>query len=399
MFAVAVLSFLALAGVDDPVDGDASTIDAADDAADDAAEDEGVVVVDPAGDEVVIVPPPPAVPATAPATARLIYAPGAFADACPDADAIRSLVTHHLGYDPFGEPAQRVLLLALDGTGAQATRARVELLDEKLMPLGSRVVESGAGCAELVATGALQMSIAIDPMAVNVSPPTEPATPTPTPTTTTPEIPDAVDPSGPIAPPAPDGGGGADVTAPTTTSVPAGPLAPQGDSGVSVFVGGGVHIAALLSPEGLMPGLTADVGARWGFASARIEGRFDITDERGTASYPMLLTASPCLHLPVMSIDSDGDGDIEISGCATSTFGIMPAIGVYNGVGVYAGAGMRVGVDWHMPGELTLRTFGQLEAAGLRPQLVTLSGGRYESPGFNVMLGMGFDLPVDSTFF
>ena len=140
-----------------------------------------------------------------------------------------------------------------------------------------------------------------------------------------------------------------------------------------------------------MPGLSIGLGGRKDIVSARIEGRFDITDDRGTSSYPLLLTASPCLHLPLFSVD--GDGDIEVSGCATATAGIMPTFGVYSGLSLYAGGGARVGLDWHIPGELTLRTFGQLEAAGVRPTLSTSNGTSYEAPGFNLMFGAGFDLP------
>ncbi len=357
----------------------------------------GTVVADPAGDDVVIPSTPPPPPPPAP-SARLIYAPGTFADACPDADAVAALVKHHLGYDPFGEPAERVLLFALDGDEGGAKRARVELLDRNLEPLGSRVVESSAGCAELVATGALQMSIALDPLAVNVSPPT----PTPAPALPPPEV----TPAGPTAPPEPDADPAATPSPPTTTppattttpptATPLGPLPPPtvsilGIDNIGLFLGLGIHVAALLSPEGLMPGLTMGVGGRWQFVSARVEGRFDITDDRGTSTYPLLLTASPCLHLPLFSVD--GDGDIEVSGCGTATAGLMPSFGAYNGVGVYAGAGMRVGLDWHIPGELTVRTFGQLEAAGLRPTFSTSTGSTFESPAFNMMLGAGFDLP------
>ncbi len=329
--------------------------------------------------------PPPATAASAPGErVRLIYAPGPFAAICPPADDVPRLVRQYLDRDPFAEPATRLALIALDGDGPTPERARVEILDLRLEPIGSRVVDAKDGCGELVDTAAFQLALALEPIAGI-------AAASPTPTTTPP-----IDPAGPTAPPAPVDAPDAPAP-PTTTTEPSTPLADEPE----LFVSGAVHIAALLAPEGVMPGLSLGLGARWAAFSARVEGRFDLSgDEQGTTSFPLVATVMPCAHLPLVDLDAEFPGDfddggvIEATACLTASAGVMPAVGVYTGFGLYAGSGGRVGVDWRLPGEITLRTFGQLEAAAIRPVLENVgSGNRFEAPAFNVLLGFGMDLP------
>lgn len=319
---------------------------------------------------------------------RLIFAPGGYASSCPTPADVAALVSRHLGYDPFGEPATRVVLLALDGEGPVPARARVELLDLALQPSGSRVVEASDGCAELVAVAALQMAIAIDPLSSSSSSSVS-SSPSPT---------GPVDPAGPSAPPpptaptTPPADGAVDVAPPAGPPPAAGPPVVVDD--IEVFYTGGMHVGALLAPEGAMLGLSVGIGGRLQAVSARVEGRFDFSgdDSVGTSSFPIIASVVPCAHLPMLDLGEDGE--LELTGCLTASLGVMPAVGVYTGFGVYAGSGARVAVDWRFADEITLRLFGQLEAAALRPTLVALSSGNiYQSPGFNMVAGFAMDLP------
>jgi len=322
---------------------------------------------------------------------RLIYAPGVHAAVCPTPGDVADLVGRHLGYDPFGEPATRVVLLALDGEGPVPARARVELLDLALQPSGSRVVEATDGCAELVAVAALQIAIAIDPLS---SSPDTGATPAPSRTTVAP-----VDPAGPTAPPPPTADGAIPGATPEQAPGSVGPgddVDAVGDvvDEIEVFYAGGMHVGALLAPEGAMLGLSLGIGGRLQAISARVEGRFDFSgdDSVGTSSFPMLASVVPCAHLPMLDLGEDGA--VELTGCLTASVGVMPAVGVYTGIGLYAGSGARVAIDWRFADEITLRLFGQLEAAALRPTLIALASGNiYQSPGFNMVAGFAIDLP------
>jgi len=305
---------------------------------------------------------------------RLTYSPGAFAEQCPPRQDIVALVVRHLGYDPFGEPAAQIVLLSIEGDDAPA-QARIDLLDTERAPIGSRVVDAAEGCQELVATAALQLAIALDPLARPNADPDD-----------VPERPE----SGPVAPPPP-----LEVPKPAPAETP--PVEPSPEPGplfdAELFMAAGMHVAGLIAPEGAMLGGTLGVGSRWTAVSMRVEGRFDISgDERGMTSFPMLATLMPCAHLPLLDMGSDGT--VELTGCLTATAGVMPVIGVYQGFGVYAGSGGRVSVDWRFVDEITLKLYGQIEAAALRPTVTApASGNVYEAPGFNLLGGIGMDLP------
>lgn len=326
--------------------------------------------------------PPPTAPPAIGERVRLIYAPGAFAAVCPPAADVPGLVTRYLAQDPFGEPATRLALIALDGDGPVPERARVELLDLRLEPIGSRIVEARDGCGELVETAAFQLALALEPIA-GIATTTPPA------------------PTGPSAPPPPvDTTDGVDApTTPPAAIEP--PVTVEADPDPELFLTAGFHVAALLAPEGVMPGVNIGLGGRWTAFSARVEGRLDFSGvDLGTTSFPVVATLMPCAHLPLIDLDAEfpddfDDGSVlEASACLTASAGIVPAIGVYTGVGLYGGSGARLGIDWRLPDEITLRAFGQLEVAGVRPVLVNLgTSSFYEAPGFNVLVGLGADLP------
>jgi hypothetical protein len=300
---------------------------------------------------------------------RLVYSAGPWLSSCPSYDELRDTVVGHLGFDPFAEPAERVVLLLLDtvdGADAAApTRARVELLDPALKSLGTRSVTSTEGCRELVATAALQVSIAVEPAAVAgpvvAAPPTEPA---------------AASTSTPSTEPPPQ--------TPTATST----LRPT----VAGLYGLEAHGSALMSPEAMLIGASAYAGARWQMFSGRVEARVDIPiGDANTEAVPLLLTLAPCAHFPV--VDLEDDESLGIGGCLTVSGGVIMMSGAFDGVGAYVGSGGRASIEWILADDTTLRGFLQIEGALVRARYSGGADRSYTLPPVNVMMGFGVDLP------
>ncbi len=315
--------------------------------------------------------PSTATPAAGGGLVRLVYSPGPWASACPALDDVRQGIQGHLGYDPFGEPAERVVLLLLDGGDAGPDRARVELLDQNLRSLGTRSVSSTEGCAELVATAALQVSIAVDPSHLGRRPrpldridPAAPSAAAPSPSSSSSSSPGLVEPEAPVV-------------------VPATALS---------FFGASGHIAALMTPEVFMLGGSLYLGLRRDWFSGRIEGRVEFPgDDNGTTSIPLLVSVLPCVHLPIGK--TGPNEQLEVLGCVTSTAGITPTVGTYNGLGLYAGFGGRAGLDWRLDDNSSVRAFLQIEGAAVRSRFSSSFGNDYTMPPINALVGVGVDLP------
>ncbi len=96
---------------------------------------------------------------------RLEYARSDRAAQCPDQDALKSAVSKRLGYDPFFSAARQTIMVEItDADGG--LRAHMSLVDEHGIIVGSRELsDSVENCAELVASLALAISIALDPSA------------------------------------------------------------------------------------------------------------------------------------------------------------------------------------------------------------------------------------------
>jgi len=96
---------------------------------------------------------------------RLEYARSEGAAICPDRVALKAAVSKRLGYDPFFPAARQAIVVEIvDAEGE--LRARMRLIDEQGMIIGSRELrEKAEQCAELVASLALAISIALDPNA------------------------------------------------------------------------------------------------------------------------------------------------------------------------------------------------------------------------------------------
>src|SRR5689334_9833347 len=96
-------------------------------------------------------------------TSRLTYARGNGAESCPEEPTVRQAVAARLGYDPFFAAADKTIVARIT-RNRDELRATVELVDDHGIVRGVREFKARAGqCAELVATVALAISIAIDP--------------------------------------------------------------------------------------------------------------------------------------------------------------------------------------------------------------------------------------------
>jgi hypothetical protein len=120
--------------------------------------------------------PPPAF-AQAEHRARLVYQRGPGTESCPDAEALRNAVAARLGYDPFTEGAS-VTVKATVERMARGFVGQVVLEGAASRRHGRRrLAGSFASCDQLVASLALAISIAIDPLGAAPAPAPAPAPP------------------------------------------------------------------------------------------------------------------------------------------------------------------------------------------------------------------------------
>ncbi len=126
------------------------------------------------------------------AKARLVYDAAHHAAACPSAEDVEDGVSAHLGYAPWAADAPRRVILKIRD-GRPGLEASLSFVDAAGKVTGRRVLRSeGGDCRELVATTALSIAVALDPMVV--------LAPTPTPSTPHAAPPEATPPP-PVPPP------------------------------------------------------------------------------------------------------------------------------------------------------------------------------------------------------
>ncbi|MEW5850521.1 MAG: hypothetical protein AB2A00_17175 [Myxococcota bacterium] len=126
---------------------------------------------------------------------ELDYRRGPGADSCPGEGDLKTAVAERLGYWPWRARADWTVLVEV-AQEQERLRAHVALVDAHGQEHGTRVLESTSrDCVELMASTALAISIAVDPLVlmrppVPVTPPRPPTrTPVPTVRRTTPPAP------------------------------------------------------------------------------------------------------------------------------------------------------------------------------------------------------------------
>lgn len=325
--------------------------------------------------------PPAALPST-----RLVLRAGELAPLCPGLEELKRSVASRLGADPFTEPAERVLVVGVEGgPGADGTarllRARIELFDAELNPLGERIIESDEGCAELLQAAALAASIALAPERV-LAPPVEPPPPEPPPVETPVEEPAPVEPPVETPPEAP--------TDPAPP--PRWPFLPPN----AVLLGGlGTSWAFFLGP-GPSVGPALSAAARDGLWELRAEvrGRVGYEDDIHSAHGALTATVLPCLHLPLLEVL--GDDPLGVQACASGTAGAVWAAGGWFGVSPYVGAGGQAGLEWVQPSRAAFRLWTQVELALFRPIYVDLTGGALldQAAPANAAIGVTWEIPI-----
>jgi hypothetical protein len=102
--------------------------------------------------------------ARASTTARLVYLRGAGTETCPNEVELHDAVAARLGYDPFTPFALETLFTEVDKDGTGFV-ARVKLVAHDNSVRGARTLKTTGPCTDLMASLALTISIAIDPMA------------------------------------------------------------------------------------------------------------------------------------------------------------------------------------------------------------------------------------------
>ncbi len=296
------------------------------------------------------------VPAVAHATptARLVYARGAGAEACPDAAALGEMVTAHLGYNPFRPFADNTLSAEVHRE-AKGFAAAVTLVDAGGIVRGARHLRSDSdNCTDVTRAMALSMSIALDPLSLMRPRPAAPALTTP---------PAAAE-SGPEVAPAelaPSEGARVE-TARVETADEAHLLAPAavargapGLASLSWFVGAGPTGSVGSGPAPAV-GATAFAGILWQSLSVEAAARADLPATHSTSqggrvrSTLALAMIAPCAHLGRAFLCAVGAlGQINVSATAVS----QPRAES----GLFAAVGPRVGATLPLGGPVG-RSFG-----------------------------------------
>lgn len=302
---------------------------------------------------------PAAPPEELPAT-RLIYLPGRFVHLCPGEVEVQEGVSRRLGSSPFAEPAERLVVLALEGDGDRPARARMELFDARMESMGARVLDSPDGCDELVQAAELAISIALAPtLALAPEVPAALVRPVDFAAPVAPPIEPRVDPALADAPPE-----DAPVAAAPVEDAPYMSWMPAGSY---LRVGGGAHASWFIGPAGT-------VGAQ--LAVALRSGRFELVLEQ-KQELPAWHDGLRLLHgsgvnallaCGELTIAGDvGAHRIGVVACASASSGSVWTLGDVIGLAPYAGIGGRLAGSWTQPDGSVLRPWAQLEWAILRP--------------------------------
>ncbi|MGO9839039.1 MAG: hypothetical protein ACLP1X_33060 [Polyangiaceae bacterium] len=305
--------------------------------------------------------------------ARLAYARSGGASSCPDESALRSAVAGRVGYDPFFPWAKRTFVVQVWRDSGRYM-ARLQIIDEHGLTHGTRQLSSsGPDCTELFDTVALAISIAVDELPKDESPPPIASVP-PSPT----------DPSSaPAPPPSP-----APLPVPPPDSVEQPDAAGPGNE--SHIVAGIDAVASLDTAPTPTVGVSAAVGVRWRTASVSFELHADAPASAQSAAGIGRVTANsyaaavvPCVHYGDGFVCAVGAlGDLHAEGSAVSTPRSASTL--------VAAAGGRVGLEWPLSRKLSLLARFDLLVDLRRATFVLAGENAWTAPVFAGVVGAGF---------
>ena len=322
-----------------------------------------------------------AAPASGSPSARLVYSRTAEASSCPPEPALRTAVAARFGYDPFFPWAKATIVVQISHLRAVYV-ARVQLLDEEGIALGTRELSSTQGeCSEIFDATALAISIALDAAAKKIAsePPPEPLPSSPAPSTP---------PSAPIAPIAAVPPPSPPTTEPVGEPTPAPAIGMTGEFHVEAGVD---VLESLGTGPSATPGVSAFARGRMRWGSLSIELRADApssvarsADLGGGRVQSWVAGAGlvPCVHLGVLGV------------CAVGMIGSLRASGSeidpqFSKATLFGTAGGRIGLEWPISGTVAvgLRIDGAVNLYRVR-----LALGRddvWTAPPFTGTLGSG----------
>jgi hypothetical protein len=295
--------------------------------------------------------------ARAGSSARLTYARSTGASSCPDESALRNAVATRVGYDPFFPWAKRTFVVQVWRDHGRYM-ARLQIIDEQGFSHGTReLASSGRDCAELFDTAALAISIAIDELPKDETPPVTDTVAAP------PQPEDAISPAVPPPPPP------MPAAPPVSREPPA--TAPSAHARIAVGVDAVGSLGTAPAPAA---GVSVFLGARWRSASGSFELRADAPASADSNTGSGRVTGSsyaaalvPCVHY----------GDAFL--CAVGVLGLLH--GEASGIAAprsapptaVVAAGGRVGFEWPLSPRVALRARLDL-MVDLRPTTFVIDG-------------------------
>jgi hypothetical protein len=325
-------------------------------------------------------------------TARLSYARGQGAERCPEEETLRAAVAARLGYDPFRPDASQTVTASIRHTptrgGEGALRAEVRLVDVAGAVAGTRQLSAAEDdCADLVASMALAISIAIDPQSQLGPEAPRAVPPVQAPSSPPPGAPARAEPAAHapalVEPPAPAGSS----AVPAVVARPSPPPRARPPERPTWRVGVGAVIAAGAAP-GISGGVTVQAGVRWKVFSGALEGRADppagmVATGGGTVHASLLtLTVLPCFHFGLAAA------------CGRASFGAVLGSGAdvpipRNAATFFGSAGARLGVTIPLGARFAADLHGDLDVTYTRTNLDLYGGNVWTAPRAAAALGAG----------
>ena len=312
-------------------------------------------------------------PASAAASARLVYVRGPGAETCPGELAVRAAVRARLGYDPFFAWARDTLYAEIEREGG-VFRAIVKVIDAENRQQGAREIKvQGTDCTPVIDAIGLTGSLTLDPSSILGTGPR------------------------PAAPPAPESA--REPAAPEPAAAIDAPRRPAADVAVRaeppgvrepvIFHAGVGMIAAVESAPSPTAGATVSVGASWRHLSLDLEGRADLPAARPgpvppteVRSWLIVGALVPCFRVAFASV------------CPVLSAGAIGATATHvahssEQYGPWAAVGGRLGASWEIAPRLTIGAYIEALATLIRDNVSVDATVQYPVGPWSGGLGAG----------